>query len=221
MLKRILIVASAMAAGACGASDGVTSTDAIATAHITIANSATTAVVGQILNVHAIATNSSGGTVISAPLAFAVTGGGALSAATTVTDLNGSATLQWIIGPAIGQQVLTISSPGTSATATYAVTVTVASVAGTWVGATAAGQILSISLVENSGVVSGSGSLTGAGGPFAQTISGVFVAPTLTLTLSSGLHPPFNLQATLAGSTMTGALNGSGFANDAITLTKQ
>lgn len=90
-------------------------------------------------------------------------------------------------------------------------------VTGTWIGSVGT-QTLSMALVENSGVVSGSGSLTGVGGPFAQTITGAFTAPTLTITLTSGQHPPFTLTATLSGTALTGSLNGSGFTGDAITL---
>lgn len=90
-------------------------------------------------------------------------------------------------------------------------------VTGSWIGTTG-GQTLSFALVENSGAVTGSGSLTGIGGPFAQTISGTFVNPTLTITLTSGQHPPFTLTATLSGTALNGTLSGSGFQGEAITL---
>jgi len=93
-------------------------------------------------------------------------------------------------------------------------------VAGTWSGVTAS-QVLTITLTESSGSVSGSGTLTNTPvGTIAITVSGSFVGSTVSLALTSGLHPAINLTGTVAGNTMTGALQGSGFTGDAITLTR-
>lgn len=92
------------------------------------------------------------------------------------------------------------------------------SVAGVWIGNTG-GQTLSLSLVENAGVVSGTGTLTGTStGTRALIVSGTFSNPSVTATLSSGTLTPFSFQGTLSGTQVAGALSGSGFTNDAITL---
>jgi hypothetical protein len=93
-------------------------------------------------------------------------------------------------------------------------------VAGTWSGVTAT-QVLTVTLVESAGTVSGSGTLTNTpAGTLAETVSGSFVGSTVSLALTSGLHPAVNLTGTVAGNTMTGALQGSGFTGDAIVLTR-
>lgn len=93
-------------------------------------------------------------------------------------------------------------------------------VAGTWAGVTNA-QLLTLTLVENSGEVSGSGTLTNTpSGTIAITVSGPFVGSTVSLALTSGLHPAINLTGTVAGNTMTGSLQGSGFTGNAIVLTR-
>lgn len=93
-------------------------------------------------------------------------------------------------------------------------------VAGTWSGSTG-GQALTLTLAENAGSVSGSGTLTNTpAGTIAITVSGSFVGSTVSLALTSGLHPAINLSGTVAGNTMTGALQGSGFTGEAITLTR-
>jgi hypothetical protein len=79
-----------------------------------------------------------------------------------------------------------------------------------------------MTLVENGGVVTGSGTLTNTPtGTRAQTISGTFASPTLDVTLSSGSVQPVALHATVSGNSMTGNLTGSGFTGDAISLARQ
>jgi hypothetical protein len=93
-------------------------------------------------------------------------------------------------------------------------------VAGTWTGV-ASTQALTMTLVENSGSVTGSGTLTNTpAGTIALVISGTFTGSTVSLTLASGLHPAINLSGTIVGNTMSGSLQGSGFSGDAITLTR-
>lgn len=95
------------------------------------------------------------------------------------------------------------------------------SVSGTWSGVTGA-QVLTMTLVENGGVVTGSGTLTNTPtGTRAQTVTGTFASPTLDVTLSSGSVQPVALHGTVGGNSMAGSLTGSGFTGDAITLTRQ
>src|SRR3982074_759813 len=61
-------------------------------------------------------------------------------------------------------------------------------------------QHLAIHLSESSGSVTGSGTLSGSD-IFALTIQGSFNSPSLSVTMTSGLHPAINMTATLAGST--------------------
>jgi hypothetical protein len=81
--------------------------------------------------------------------------------------------------------------------------------------------MLDVTLVENSGVVDGTGTITNTpSGTRALTITGTFANPSFTATLRSGTTTPFNLAATVSGNQMNGTLNGSGFTGDAIILTR-
>jgi hypothetical protein len=94
-------------------------------------------------------------------------------------------------------------------------------VSGVWTG-TIETQVLTLTLNEASGVVSGSGTLTNTpSGTRAQTVSGSYVEPTISMTLSSGSAQPINLTGTVSSSTIAGTLNGSGFSSNAITLTRK
>jgi hypothetical protein len=89
---------------------------------------------------------------------------------------------------------------------------------GSWAGAVNS-QTLSLTLVEKAGVVSGTGTLSGtADGMRAVTVNGTFADPSLTAVISPGTFQPFNLQATLSGTTLSGTLSGSGFSGQAITM---
>jgi hypothetical protein len=74
-------------------------------------------------------------------------------------------------------------------------------------------------LSETTGTVSGTGTIAGTTS-IALTVTGTYSAPTVGLTMSSPGYSPMNLTATVSGKSMTGTLNGSGFSNAAITLTK-
>jgi hypothetical protein len=95
---------------------------------------------------------------------------------------------------------------------------------GRWVG-TVGTQTLDISLAENGGAVTGSGTLTNTpSGTRAFTISGTYAAAPIghtTITLSSGTAQPFTFAGQVYPSSMLGTLTGSGFTGDAITLTRQ
>ena len=95
------------------------------------------------------------------------------------------------------------------------------SVGGTWTGVVG-GQTLSMTLVENAGAVTGTGTITNTPtGTRALTVTGTFVSPKLTATMTSGTVQPIALQATVAGTSMTGSLTGSGFTGEGITLARQ
>jgi hypothetical protein len=109
----------------------------------------------------------------------------------------------------------TLAACGSSSTAPAA------TIAGSWVGPTGT-QVLSLTLVTNNGMVSGSGTITRTPtGTRALTVSGSFTGSTFTATLSSGIASPFQITATLSESTLTGSLNGSGFAGDPVIMQRQ
>ena len=94
------------------------------------------------------------------------------------------------------------------------------SATGTWTGVVGS-QALSVTLVENSGIITGNGTLSNTpSGDRAQTVNGTFAAPTLSATMTSGTVAPINLQGTVTASTIAAALTGSGFSGDAVTLNK-
>lgn len=94
------------------------------------------------------------------------------------------------------------------------------SVTGTYSG-TGNGFTLSLTLTENSGAVSGSGTIN-VGQSIPLTVSGTFNAPNVNLTLASQFDP-ITLAGTVSddGNTINATLSGSGFNNDAVTLTLQ
>ncbi|HEU5303131.1 MAG TPA: hypothetical protein VFU40_00680 [Gemmatimonadales bacterium] len=98
-------------------------------------------------------------------------------------------------------------------------------VTGSWSGQVAAsnGQsaTLAITVTETGGNVSGSGSLTAGTASLSLGASGTYAPPTLTLTLSAQGFEPMVLTATVEETRLVGVLNGSGFDNRAITMSRQ
>jgi hypothetical protein len=90
---------------------------------------------------------------------------------------------------------------------------------GTWSGSTGS-QTISMTIADNGGTVTGSGTISSSSGPRALTITGSFTKPTLSVTLQSGIAPPANLAGDISGNTLSGTLNGSGFNNTSITMTR-
>jgi hypothetical protein len=97
---------------------------------------------------------------------------------------------------------------------------------GQWVGpvhdndGSTIGQ-LTLTLSETNGAVTGSGSLTSPSFSNALTVTGTYVPPSLSLTLSAPGFSDMNLTARVGDTSLTGSLNGSGFINSGITLTRQ
>ena len=93
---------------------------------------------------------------------------------------------------------------------------------GTWSG-TSAGQTLVLNLSQGGTSVVGTGTLSGSSTTTRSlTVSGDFGSPRLTATLSSAVGQPISLIGTISGeSTLVGSLNGAGFINAAITMTRQ
>lgn len=103
-------------------------------------------------------------------------------------------------------------------TACTKTTVIQPTVTGAWAGTIVGGGTLAMQLNDQHGAVTGSGTLVSGNETYAQTISGAFEAPNLSLTMVSGQHPPIALTAFVNRDSMVAHLNGSGFTNHAVTL---
>jgi hypothetical protein len=80
---------------------------------------------------------------------------------------------------------------------------------------------LSMTLTETSGTVTGNGNISSPTLAEAINVNGTYTEPNLSVSLTSECCNPINLSATVGETTMTGTLNGSGFINATITLTRQ
>ena len=80
---------------------------------------------------------------------------------------------------------------------------------------------LHLTLSESGSNVTGTGSIIGDTTAVAVTIAGTFVAPTVSLTLSAVGYQPTNYSGPLSGNIITGTLNGSGFTNYSVSVTRQ
>lgn len=98
-------------------------------------------------------------------------------------------------------------------------------VEGTWVGhfATSSGTQVtwSMTLIETNGAVTGSSTLVTAGESIAEQVTGNYVPPTVSLQFHSEGFSDSNLTGTVSQTQLSGTLNGSGFNNVAVTLTRQ
>ena len=80
---------------------------------------------------------------------------------------------------------------------------------------------LALTLNEAGGNITGSGTLTVPGNAIALTVTGNHAHPNISLQMSSPGFEPMNLGGTLSDTQIQGVLNGSGFVNIAVTLTRQ
>jgi hypothetical protein len=92
---------------------------------------------------------------------------------------------------------------------------------GTWSGALDV-STLRLQLTQSGTDVTGSGSATAGTTSIPLTIAGtVSNGTSFALTASSSGFSAMNFSGTFGKSTMTGTVNGSGFTNSAVTLTRQ
>ena len=169
-------------------------------------------------------------------ITFAVTaGGGTATGLTSTTDAGGIATVgSWTLGAQAGTNTLTASGAGFDGSpVTFTAVGSQPTLNGAWVGI--AGVIgsstqstfeVTMTIIESNGVVSGSGTFKFSSGEvWATNINGSFIAATsqLTVTISSGLHPPTQLVGTATADRLmiTGVFNGSGLVNYPVKLLKQ
>lgn len=94
-----------------------------------------------------------------------------------------------------------------------------ASVAGSWSGSSG-GIDMSLTLSQHNRAVTGTGQLSGGSNSIALTASGTYVEPAVSLTLSASGYQSTEFTGSLSHGTITGYLNGSGFTNMSMTLTR-
>jgi hypothetical protein len=98
-------------------------------------------------------------------------------------------------------------------------------VEGTWSGqfSTSGGTpvTLTMTLIETNGSVTGNSTLVTTGGSIAETVTGTYSPPQVSLQFHSAGFEDSNLSGTVGETTLTGTLNGSGFNNISITLSRQ
>jgi hypothetical protein len=80
---------------------------------------------------------------------------------------------------------------------------------------------LALTLNEASGTVTGTGTLSVTGDALALTVTGNYAPPNVSLQMTSAGFEPMNLSGTVSEDEIDGTLNGSGFVNIAVTLTRQ
>jgi hypothetical protein len=178
-----------------------------------------TSIAGDTMRAGVVLTDAHGAAMSGRGVTFVVvSGGGTVSPSVVITDAGGRASAIWTAGPASGTHTL---SATITPIAPLVFTATVHSlVDGSWSGTTG-GQTLTLTLVENSNVVTGTGLITNTPtGTRALVVTGTYSAPSATLTMSSGSTSPFNLKATATTKTLAGAMNGSGFTGEIFVLTR-
>lgn len=95
------------------------------------------------------------------------------------------------------------------------------SAAGSWSG-TSSGITVNLTLSETAKTINGSGNLQGGSGSIAVTVTGTNAYPNVSMTLASPGYEAMNFQGTFTNpTTISGAVNGSGFNSFALTLNKR
>jgi hypothetical protein len=135
------------------------------------------------------------------------------SSATSIATVNQAGL---VTGVAPGSATITVTADGKTASA--AITVTSA-LSGTWTG-NLSGASLTMTLVEAGGIVNGNGTFVSGATSLSLTVTGTFAAPTVALSAAAQGYAPMNITGALNGTTITGTVNGSGYVNTAVTLTK-
>lgn len=93
---------------------------------------------------------------------------------------------------------------------------------GAWEGITSSGLVFTFMLGQSETTVSGTGLVEVPGeGTFALDVSGSYVTPLLSLTVTSADFEPFNYTGTHTKNTVDGRLNGSGFQDRPLVIWKQ
>ncbi|HVX41971.1 MAG TPA: hypothetical protein VHB25_20585 [Gemmatimonadaceae bacterium] len=80
---------------------------------------------------------------------------------------------------------------------------------------------MTLTLSQDGSQVTGSGQINSGGTAVALTANGTFAAPSVSLNLSATGFEAMNYTGSLSGNTIAGTINGSGFSNLNLTLTRQ
>lgn len=91
---------------------------------------------------------------------------------------------------------------------------------GTWSGDTELGT-MNMTLNETDGDITGNGLLTAGNHSADLTLEGTIDGATVAMTVSSPVLTPFDINATIAGNTMTGTIDGAGPDPVAFSVTRQ
>jgi hypothetical protein len=107
-------------------------------------------------------------------------------------------------------------------TAPVAVNPTLPTLSGTWAGS-ASGSNFSLTMTHNtqSGTITGTGTVIDANKSLEVTVSGSYTKPNVSLAISTAGFETANFTGTHATNSITGTINGSGFSNAPITLSKR
>lgn len=81
--------------------------------------------------------------------------------------------------------------------------------------------ILTLTLAETNGAVTGSGSFNNAGVGQSILVAGTYTEPNVSLVISSPGYEDINLSGRVTVQSITGTLNGSGFVGSAVVLNRQ
>jgi hypothetical protein len=92
--------------------------------------------------------------------------------------------------------------------------------AGNWSGS-GGGISMNLSLSQSGQAVTGNGSMSGGSGAIAVTVSGNFNNPNFSLTIAASGYEDLNFAGTLSGNSATGVMNGSGFNQVGMTMTRK
>ena len=95
------------------------------------------------------------------------------------------------------------------------------STTGSWTGSTG-GATFTLTLTEATQNITGSGSLVGPGASIALTATGTHVHPNVSMIFRAAGYQDLNYQGSFTNdNTIVGTLNGSGFANTAVTFVRR
>jgi hypothetical protein len=92
-------------------------------------------------------------------------------------------------------------------------------ITGSWSGS-GGGISINLSLSQSGTSVTGNGSMSSSGGAIALTTTGTFTNPNFSLTLRAQGYEDVNFSGTVSGNSMTGVMNGSGFNQVGMTLSR-
>lgn len=93
--------------------------------------------------------------------------------------------------------------------------------AGRWSGPVAGLEAMYLSLSQDGGSVSGTGSLVHLDNMIPFDVTGIYYKPIFVLTLTAQGREPFNFSGSATATTLSGTLDGSGYSNIRMTLRRQ